>query len=56
MDPDVEQVTQNIYHNMPLMPFNFFAAINTPLFAGVLGFHSLRVDNPVTRQGGTALF
>lgn len=56
MDPNVEQVAENIHHKVPIMSFNLFTAINSPFFAGVLGFHALRVDNPVTGQGGIACF
>jgi hypothetical protein len=31
MNPNVEQVAENIHHNVPLMPFNLFTAINPPL-------------------------
>ena len=55
MAPNVAQVAGNIHHNVPLMPFNLFTAINSPLFTGVLGFHALRVNNPVTGQYGLPL-
>ena len=55
MAPNVEQVAENIDYNVPLMPFNLFTAINSPLFTGVLGFHALRVNDPVTGQYGLPL-
>ena len=51
MDFDIEQVTENIYHDMTLMTFDFFPAINTSLFAGILGFNALRINNTVTGAG-----
>jgi hypothetical protein len=44
MDFEIEQITENVYHDMPLITFGFFAAINTALFAHVfvMSFNQMR--------------
>jgi hypothetical protein len=43
MDFDIEQITGNIYHDIPNLTLDFFAAIKTTFFAGVLGIMALRI-------------
>jgi hypothetical protein len=41
---------------MALTTFHFFAAVDAAIFAVVLGFDALRVDDAVTGTGRSAVF
>jgi hypothetical protein len=47
MDPDVQKIAQDINNDMAFVALYFFAPINSALFACVLCFNALSIDNPV---------
>jgi hypothetical protein len=52
----VEKITENVYPDMPLVTFNFFAAIDASFFAGVLSLHALRINDAITGYSTTSRF
>ena len=56
MHLNMQQIAQHVDHDMALTTFHFFAAVDAAIFAVVLGFDALRVDDAVAGTGRSAVF